>query len=305
MKKYGGPTYGEFTFPSDCGFTGSAGAKSVKGYMRGGKVKGGKGRNSPNTKHRGAKGTTRAARGGFMSGDAPGQQKMGYMGPNSGDREISVDGVTVSVPRKKGGRAKMSTHDKLKKHGAEMGYAYGGAVKKRESPGTPTNIGRKKYNPNPKNKNTSGRFKQKTAKQATRDSGVVPANKGSTQQEREAGGRGRLKPGFAVGGLAKAAAKGARVAGRAAGAATKAAKRQDRGGKRAYKESKPRTGSSPMVQDTSTRRASRRANPDHTKGKGMTKRGMPKTVKAKGGRIHKSGMKGMPATVKARGGRSC
>ncbi len=296
MKKTTGVQYvKDFSFPSECGFTGSAGAKSVKGYMRGGKVKGAvsKSRNTPNTKHRGAKGTTRAAMGGYM-GDAPGQQKIGYQGPNSGDREVSVDGVKITMPRAKGGRAKgkMSTHDKLKKHGAEMGFMYGGAVKKRDSNHRPANIGRKKYNPNPKDKNTSSEFVQKKSKQATRDHGVQPANRGSTSQEREAGGRGRLKPGFAKGGLAMAA-----TSGEAHGRDTKVHKRLDRGGKRPYVESKPRTGSNPNVQDTSTRRSSRRASPDHTKGKGRSKKGFPATVKAKGGRV-KYNMKGMPKGVK-------
>ena len=35
------PRYGEFTFDSCCGFTGSAGKKPVKGYMRGGYAEGG------------------------------------------------------------------------------------------------------------------------------------------------------------------------------------------------------------------------------------------------------------------------
>lgn len=35
----GKPTYGEFSFPSDFGFAGSAGKQSVRGYSRGGKKK--------------------------------------------------------------------------------------------------------------------------------------------------------------------------------------------------------------------------------------------------------------------------
>lgn len=35
------PRYGDFTFDSCCGFTGSAGKKPVKGYMRGGYAEGG------------------------------------------------------------------------------------------------------------------------------------------------------------------------------------------------------------------------------------------------------------------------
>lgn len=307
-----GLKYGEFEFPADRGFTGSAGKSNVKGYMRGGKVKG---RNTPNKTPKRAKGTTAAAMGGSI-GDPAGQQKMGYAG---NEREISVDGVNISVPRAKGGRMRKKTtsmHDKLMKEGGKMGYKTGGAVRVRRSTGnTPDDIGREKYDSSPKDKNTSGRFKQKRAKQKTRDSGVVPANKGSTSQEREAGGRGRLKPGFAVGGLAKAASAGARVAGRAVGKAAKAAKRAaGSGAGRGYGERKPHQTVG-TIKDTSTRRATRARNPDHTKGKGRSRKGMPKNVKAKGGKVgyYKGGSvssvgsggahQRMPATVKKRGGR--
>lgn len=70
-----------------------------------------------------------------------------------------------------------SIHDKLKSEGAKMGYAYGGQVK-----------------------NTSSEFKAKRAKQATMDHGVQPAQKGRNQQEVEAGGNKRLKPGYKKGG---------------------------------------------------------------------------------------------------------
>lgn len=326
-KKYGGLQYvKDFSFPSECGFTGSAGKSEVKGYMRGGKVKG---RNTPNKHAKRAKGTTAAAMG-------------GYMGP---EREITVDDVKITTPaRMKGGGAveaartramftaahagkpikkpsrgakKMrvkgaeqkrldrarskgmskkgmpknvkakggSVHDKLYAEGGKMGYAQGGQVKVRDSIGNdPTDIGRTKYDRSPKDKNTSSQFKQKRKKQATRDSGVVPANKGSTSQEREAGGRGRLKPGFAVGGLAKAAGAGAKVAGRAVGRAAKMAKRVARSGGRGMGEMKP-SGPNTHVKDTSKRRATRAKSPDKTKGKGMVRKGMPKNVKAKGGKV--------------------
>lgn len=70
-----------------------------------------------------------------------------------------------------------SVHDKLKHEGGKMGYAYGGQVK-----------------------NTSSEFKAKRGKQDTMDHGVQPAQKGRNQQEIEAGGNKRLKPGYKHGG---------------------------------------------------------------------------------------------------------
>ncbi len=58
----------------------------------------------------------------------------------------------------------MGIHDELYKEGAKLGFAKGGTVK---------------------------------------DPGVMPASKGDNQQEIEAGGRGRLKPGYKKGGKAK------------------------------------------------------------------------------------------------------
>lgn len=161
MKKNVGLTYGEFEFPAEQGFTGSR----VKGYKRGGAVK-------------------------KMAG--------GFMGP---EREITVDDVTISTPRAKGGRVGLhksasrravgttrsakggSVHDKLKKAGAKMGYMYGGAVK-----------------------NTSAEFKAKRGKQKTMDTGVQPARRGKNARnaaQAEAGGTGRLLPGLKEGGSIK------------------------------------------------------------------------------------------------------
>jgi hypothetical protein len=220
MKKYGGPQYvKDFSFPSECGFSGSAGKASVKGYMRGGKVAQ-KGQKATMHKKRMAKGTTKAAMG-------------GYMGP---EREITVDDVKITTPAmKKGGRMKKSTHDKLMAHGKKMGYKTGGYVAA---------------------KDTSGEFRAKRGKQDTMDTGVQPARRGKnarSAQEEEAGGTGRLKPGLAKGGLAKAA------------------------------------------------RAARRS-PDHTKGKGMSKKGMPTNVRAKGGKV--GYMRGGKMRY-AKGGGSC
>ena len=46
----------------------------------------------------------------------------------------------------------------------------------------------------------SPQFKMKTEKQNTMDTGVQPAREGRSQQEIEAGGTKRLRPGFARGG---------------------------------------------------------------------------------------------------------
>jgi len=89
MGKNVGLTYGEFKFPAEQGFTGSAGVHKVKGYMRGGHVK------SPD-KTKG-KGRSRA-------------------------------GMPANV-KAKGGYMKGGMHDKLKHEGSKMGYAYGGQVK--------------------------------------------------------------------------------------------------------------------------------------------------------------------------------
>ena len=183
-----GLKYGEFEFPTECGFSGSAGKSEVKGYMRGGAVKKvtKKTRNTPDTRHRGAKGTTRAQRGGLISGDAPGQQKMGYMGGGN-EREISVDGVNISVPRAKGGRAK-STHDKLMAHGKKMGYKTGGAVKVRRSTGnTPDDIGREGI---PHTWFWDGREHVDPAKEANGQ--ATRLKNGTTHRAREYGKEGRF-----------------------------------------------------------------------------------------------------------------
>lgn len=78
----------------------------------------------------------------------------------------------------RGGRVKKnSMHGKLTREGEKMGYAYGGQVK-----------------------NTSAEFVAKRGKQKTMDHGVQPAQKGRNQQEVEAGGNKRLKPGYKKGG---------------------------------------------------------------------------------------------------------
>ena len=191
MGKNVGLTYvDEFSFPAEQGFTGSAGVHKVRGYMRGGHVK--------------KTGTANAAEGGYYGkpGDkyakSKARQKMpanvkkkggpvkkqmgGFVGP---EREISVDDVTISVPKKHGG--KMSTHDKLYKEGGKMGYAYGGQVKP---------------------SNTSAQFKMTKGKQDSMDHGVQPARKGRNEAEVEAGGNKRLKAGYRKGGVIKGPKRG-------------------------------------------------------------------------------------------------
>jgi hypothetical protein len=168
MGKNVGLTYGEFTFPAEQGFTGSAGVHKVSGYMRGGHVKGKSRKGFPATvKAKG--GPVKKQMGGLIGGP------MGKLGQ---DREIVVDDVTISMPKMKGG----SVHDKLKSEGAKMGYAYGGRVQE---------------------SNTSGQFKMTRGKQKTMDTGNQPARRGRNQAEIEAGGTKRLKPGLKKGGYMK------------------------------------------------------------------------------------------------------
>ena len=215
MKKNVGLTYvSEFSFPKEQGFTGSASPSvhQVKGYRRGGHVKKdmkyGEGGyyGKPGDKYPKSKARQKMPKNVKMKGGEVHAQMGGFMGP---EREIAVDDVKIMVPKKHGG--KMSMHDKLKREGAKMGYAYGGQVKQ---------------------SNTSAEFKQMRSKQDNMDHGNQPARRGRNQAEIEAGGTKRLKPGLKKGGYMK-------------------------GG----------------VHQVS----------DMNKGKGMSKKDMPKNVKAKGG----------------------
>ncbi len=154
MNKNVGLTYvKDFSFPAEQGFTGSAG--KAKGYNRGGAV--------------------RKAKGGPVK-----KMAGGFMGP---EREITVDDVTITTPRAKGGYMKGGMHGKLKKAGAKMGYSYGGRVKGYGVSG-----------------DTSGEFKMKRGKQKTMDTGTQPARRGRNQAEIEAGGTKRMLPGLHKGG---------------------------------------------------------------------------------------------------------
>lgn len=69
----------------------------------------------------------------------------------------------------------------LESHGKAMGFKKGGYVAS----------------------NTSGEFVMKTKKQATMDHGNMPAKKdGDSEQEKEAGGRAKVRPGYRKGGKA-------------------------------------------------------------------------------------------------------
>ena len=91
--------------------------------------------------------------------------------------------------------------NKMYEAGDKMGFATGGKVR-RSIGNTPDDIGRKKYDANPKPKNTSKEFVKKTKAQKTMDHGNQPARKGRNQQQVEAGGTPKLKPGYKKGGKA-------------------------------------------------------------------------------------------------------
>ena len=165
MGKNVGLTYGEFKFPAEQGFTGSAGVHKVKGYMRGGHVKGKSRAGMPaNVKMKG--GEVHAGEGGYYG--KPGDKYPTLKSGPKGKRSKMPPNV-----KNRGG----SVHDKLKHEGAKMGYAYGGQVK-----------------------NTSSEFVAKRGKQNTMDHGVQPAQTGRNQAEVEAGGNKRLKAGYKHGG---------------------------------------------------------------------------------------------------------
>ena len=175
MGKNVGLTYGEFKFPAEQGFTGSAGVHKVRGYMRGGHVKSKAHQKMPaNVKMKGGK--VHAGEGGYYG--KPGDK---YPTLKSGPRGKQGSSMPKNV-KAKGGYMKGGMHDKLKHEGAKMGYAYGGQVKP---------------------SNTSSQFKMTKGKQDTMDHGVQPARRGRNQAEIEAGGTKRLKPGLAKGGVCR------------------------------------------------------------------------------------------------------
>ena len=186
MGKNVGLTYGEFKFPREQGFTGSAGVHQVRGYQRGGRVKKSStgeptNRSPDHTKGKGRSkagfpGTVKAKGGkvGYGEGGYYGKPGDQYPKLKSGPKGRQGKRMPKNVKARGG-----SVHDKLKSHGKEMGYKYGGyAVAK----------------------DTSSEFRAKRGKQDPMDHGVQPARRGRTQQEIEAGGTKRLKPGLKHGG---------------------------------------------------------------------------------------------------------
>lgn len=115
-----------------------------------------------------------------FSGSAGTHQVRGYQRGGA----VKCKGGTVK--KAKGGttmRDGRDLHSKLYDSGLEMGFKRGGQVKKM---GMPTTRGPQK----------------------TMDTGNQPARKGRNQAEIEAGGTKKMKPGYAAGGIAKAAKAG-------------------------------------------------------------------------------------------------
>lgn len=109
MSKNRGFTYvKDFDFPSEQGFTGSAGKSSVKGYMRGGPVK------AKHERKSAAKKLPMTAK-----------SKGGTVGVTT-ERGPKSRRPKNTMTKAAGGG---SVHDKLYKAGADMGYARGGMVK--------------------------------------------------------------------------------------------------------------------------------------------------------------------------------
>ncbi len=126
----------------------------------------------------------------------------------------------------------MGIHDKLYSEGAKLGFARGGKVSK------------------------------------VTDTGLMPASKGANQQEIEAGGHGKLKPGYEKGGKTKGRKVEVEVECMSKGG--KAIKKGK--GKKNLKLLDPNS----VVREGEMKKAS--------------KKGMPKNVKAKGGgiKVHSS-----------------
>lgn len=107
-------------------------------------------------------------RGGAVRRPSPAGTHVG--GPNP-SAEYPASQAHQSMPPNSGtGKGRVSMHDKLYKQGKKLGFAEGGyAIRPMDS----------------------------------MDDGVMPAHKGRTQQEIEAGGSKRMKPGYADGGAVK------------------------------------------------------------------------------------------------------
>ena len=176
MTKNVGLTYvKDFEFPAEQGFTGSAGKNTVKGYMRGGHVL---------KTARGTGGVKKArARRSASAADMPATVKShgGSVGITTTQSkqmpQKARQGAAAKKSAKKGHGGGVSMNDKLYAAGEQMGYARGGYA----------------------SMNTDAEFLMKTSKQDTMDNAIYPAQS-TTQADKEAGGRPRLKPKFKYGG---------------------------------------------------------------------------------------------------------
>lgn len=111
-------------------------------------------------------------RGGAVKRPAPVGTHVGGPNPNA---EYPKSQAHQSMPPNSGtGKGRVSMHDKLYKQGKKLGFAKGGYAVIVRGP------------------------------MDSMDDGVMPAHKGRTQQEIEAGGSKRMKPGYADGGTVSA-----------------------------------------------------------------------------------------------------
>lgn len=247
-KKVAGLQYvSEFSFPTEQGFTGSAGKENVRGYYRGGRVKKDPVKAAaqkhrapgPGASHggqvletaRGTGGVKKArarrrasgadmpanvkARGGTVGVTTP---RRGKSMPQQGEQEHYA---AKSAAKNRGGMMDYaeggSVHDKLKAEGAKMGYKYGGQVK-----------------------NTSAEFVQTSGKQDTMDHANFPVVNEASQRDKESGPRKERRPRFNYGGKVKRV----RVleTARGTGGTKKAAQRRKASGKGMPKGVKARGG---------------------------------------------------------------
>jgi len=231
MTKNVGLTYvKEFEFPSEQGFTGSAGKHNVRGYYRGGRVKKDPVKAAAQKPRAPGPG---AARGGYLGDSKKGMPKgvkarggtVGVTTPRRG-KSMPQQGEQehyAAKSAKKGHGGKMdyaeggSVHDKLKAEGAKMGYAYGGTVK-----------------------NTSAEFVQTRGKQDTMDHANFPVVNEASQRDKESGPRKERRPRFNYGGKVRQV----RVleTARGTGGKKKAAQRRKASGKGMPKGVKARGG---------------------------------------------------------------
>jgi len=155
----------------------------------------------------------------------------------------------------KGFKQGAQTHPGLAEAGAAMGFAKGGQVKK----------------------DVSSNFKMTTKQADTMDHGNMPATEGDSEQEKEAGGRKRVRPGYKEGGKVEGYT------------------RCNMGGKVCYKKGGKvyMMKGGKMVPYSTHKRADNYRTGDPGGGKAAKKNaGKGVVKKARGGRIHKT--HGMP-----------